>query len=121
MATEHLRPDALTLYRSLQRDVRAAIDRCADGLTEQRVPCPSSPDDPTTTLDAILRAALRGSDFAHLGRRLLMVLADAARQNDAVALFTVERLATFYAAQQCTAMHDANPFGLSMKADDDAD
>jgi hypothetical protein len=118
MSIDHLHPDALTLYRNLQREVRTAIDRAADGLGEQRVACPASPDDPTTTLDAVLRAAMRSVDHPQLARRLLMVLGEAARNQDAVALFTVERLATFYAAQQCTAMHDANPFGLGLDSGD---
>lgn len=114
MSTDHLQPDAQALYRSLQHDVRAAIYRAAEGLGEQMVACPATPDDPVTTLESILRSMIRQRDHAKLGQRLLMLLGDAARNGDAVALFVVERMATFYAAQQVTAMHDANPFGLGL-------
>lgn len=107
MRPETLQPDAQALYRTLQSDVRRAIDRCADSLDTQRLACPADPADDTTTLDSVLRSMLRGQDYAGIGRRLLMLLAEAARGNDAVALFTVERIATHYAAQQVTAMMDA--------------
>jgi hypothetical protein len=98
-------PDPLPLYRQLQREVRAAIDRCADGLGQQIVTCPSTPDDPETTLENILRAMLR-TDPGGLIQRLLMVLGESARSGDAVAMFLADRMATFYAAQQLTAMYD---------------
>lgn len=106
MSTETLPPDAQAVYRTLQHAVRAAIDRCANGLTPQFVPCPSTPDDPQTSLVNVLRSMLRGEDFPQIGQRLLMVLADAGRQGDAVALFTIERIATHYATQQLVALAD---------------
>lgn len=103
-------PDPLPLYRQLQREVLAAIDRCADGLGQQVVTCPSTPDDPETTLENILRSMLR-TDPGGLVQRLLMVLAESARDGDAVARFVAERMATFYAAQQLTAMYDMGLVG----------
>lgn len=98
-------PDPLPVYRMLQREVRDAVYRCADGLGQQLVPCPSTPDDPETTLENILRAMLR-TDPGGLIQRLLMVLGESARQGDAVAVFLIDRMGTFYGAQQLTAMHD---------------
>lgn len=106
MSPDTLTPEALAQYHELQHAVRAAIDRCADDLSPQVVPCPSTPDDPTTPLVFVLRAMLRGHDYPQIGQRLLMVLAEAGRHGDAVALFAIERMATFYAAQQMVALAD---------------
>lgn len=98
-------PDPLPLYRSLQREVREAIDRCADGLGQKVVTCPSTPDDPETTLENVVRAALR-ADPGGLLQRLLMVLAESARNGDAVAQFVIERIAVGYAAHELQTMYD---------------
>lgn len=111
MSPETLPADALAQYRTLQHAVRAAVDRCANGLGQQVVPCPSTPDDPETTLVHVLRTMLRGGDYPAIAQRMLMVLAEAGRQGDAVALFTIERMATFYATQQVVAMIEAGQLG----------
>lgn len=99
--------DAKLVYRVLQREVREAIDRCADGLNAVMVSTPSNPDEPEVPLDVVLRRMLAGADSARIASRLLLVLADAARQQDAVALFLVERIATHHAAHEAQAMIDA--------------
>lgn len=114
MESSTLQPQAQAIYRSLQRETRAAIDRCADGLTPQFLHAPATPDEPTTTLDMVVRSMLTGADYPQLVRRLLMILAEAARQQDAVALFTVERIATHYAAREVAAMFDAGLFGMGV-------
>lgn len=108
---ETLHPDAMSAYRTLQREVVAAIDRCADTLSIQVVPTPSTPDSPTAGLDGVLRGMLRGADHARIASRLLMLLAEAARRQDAVALFLVERIATTHAAHEAQAMVDAGLIG----------
>lgn len=100
-------PDARLVYSILQREVRAAIDRCADGLGAVMVPTPSNPDEPEVALDEVLRSMLRGADHARIASRLLMLLAEAARQQDAVALFLAERIATHHAAHEAQAMVEA--------------
>lgn len=112
MEPSPLQPEAQALYRSLQSEARAAIDRCADGLNDQYLHAPATPEAPTTTLAIVLRGMLTASDFPRIANRLLMLLAEAARNNDAVALFTVERIATHYAAREVSAMFDAGFFGL---------
>lgn len=107
-------PDAKLVYGVLQREVRDAIDRCADTLGAVMVSTPSNPDEPEVALDVVLRRMLAGADQARLASRLLMLLADAARQQDAVALFLVERIATHHAAHEAQAMLDA---GLIAEAD----
>jgi hypothetical protein len=102
--------DTQALYRTLQADVRRAIDRCANGLGSQLVACPSDPNDPTTTLENVLRSLIR-TDAGSMLQRVLMVIAQSARDGDAVACFVVERMATAYAAQQVTAMFDAGLIG----------
>lgn len=114
MEPSTLQPQAQALYRSLQREVRAAVDRCADSLRPQYLHAPATPENPQCTLDEVLRGMLRGSDHSGVANRLLMILAEAARQNDAVALFTVERIATHYAAREVAAMFDAGLFGLGV-------
>lgn len=100
-------PDARLVYSALQREVRAAIDRCADGLGAVMVPTPSNVDEPEVALDVVLRRMMTGADNARIASRLLMLLAEAARQQDAVALFLVERIATTHAAHEAQAMIDA--------------
>lgn len=112
MSPDALPPDALAQYRTLQHAVRAAIDRCAGGLGQQVVPCPAQPDDPEITLTEILRSLLRGADYPQIAQRLLMVLAEAGRAGDAVALFTIERIATFYATQQVVDMIEQAETGV---------
>ncbi len=108
--------EVLTAYRTLQREVRDAIDRCADGLGAVMVPTPSNPDEPEVALDEVLRAMLRGADQARIASRLLMLLADSARQQDAVALFLVERISTHHAAREAQAMIDAGLIGEASDA-----
>jgi len=109
--TNQLPDDAMGAYRALQREVRAAIDRCADGLGAVMVPTPSNPDEPEIALDVVLRRMVAGADNARMASRLLMLLAEAARQQDAVALFLVERIATSHAAHEAQAMVDAGLIG----------
>lgn len=99
-------PDAKLVYGVLQREAREAIDSCADSLAPVMVSTPSNPDEPQVPLDTLLRRMLMASD-ARLSSRVLMVIAEAARQQDAVALFIVERLATHYAAHEAQRMIDA--------------
>lgn len=117
MEPSTLEPKAHALYLSLQRETRAAIDRCADGLNEQYLHAPATPEAPTTTLAVVLRGMLAGPDYARVANRMLMLVAEAARQQDAVALFLVERIATHYAAREVSAMFDA---GLLLGASDAA-
>lgn len=114
MEPSTLHPEAQAIYRSLQSETRAAIDRCADGLGPQFLDAPATPDAPTTTLDIVIRSLLTGADYPQLVRRMLMLLAQAARENDAVALFTVERMATHYAAREVGAMFDAGLLGTGV-------
>lgn len=114
MESNSLQPQAQAFYRSLQSETRAAIDRCADGLSPQFLSAPATPDEPTTTLDIVVRALLTGPDYPQLVRRMLMLLAQAARDNDAVALFTAERIATSYATREVGAMFDAGLFGMGV-------
>lgn len=107
--------DTQALYCTLQADVRRAIDRCANGLGSQLVACPATPDDPTTTLENVLRSLLR-TDGGTLLQRVLMVIAQSARDGDAVALVLVERMATAYAAHQVTSMFDAGMIGAGNAA-----
>jgi hypothetical protein len=114
MDTTRDQPQAQALYRSLQCEVRAAIDRCADGLDEQYLHAPATPEAPMVALSAVLRGMLIGSDFPRISNRLLLLLAESARNQDAVALFTIERIATHYAMREVESMFDAGLFGLGV-------
>lgn len=103
--------EAQALYRDLQRELAAAVDRCADGLGSQALRSPSTPEGEALTLESLLRSMLRGEDYPRLGQRLLMLLGEAARRGDAVALFTIERMAVHYAAHEVEALIDAGHFG----------
>lgn len=111
MSEAGLPPGSLVLYRQLQREARTAIDRCADALADQSLYSPMAGPDGRTTLGDVVVSILRGPDHGRIGARLLMLLADAARKGDAVALFTVERIATHHAMEQCVAVLDAEIAG----------
>lgn len=104
-------PDANALYRSLQRDVRAAVDRCADGLTRQYVPSPATPDEPHLSLESLLRELVAGRDGDQSAQRVLMVIGDSARRGDAVGLFLVERMAARHAVLQLDDLMMHGSFG----------
>lgn len=109
-------PDAGALYRSLQRDVRAAVDRCADGLETQYVPAPASATEPEAPLENLLRDLVSERDGNQAARRVLMVIADSARRGDAVALFLIERMAARHAVLQLDELMMGGSFGAPFLA-----
>lgn len=96
---EPTRDDLKTIYRNLQREVREAVDRCADSLAPQVVPTVDAAE-PEVALEALLLDTLRLRDGSDDARRVLMVVAESARRGDAVALFLVERMAARHALSQ---------------------
>jgi hypothetical protein len=100
------------LYRSLQREVREAVDRCADTLQPQFVPAPADDEGAgEIPVGAILRDVLSERDGQLGACRALMVIGEAARKGDAVALFLVERMAARHAVLQMDALMMRGHFG----------
>lgn len=108
--------DAGALYRRLQRDVREAVDRCADGLTDQTVMSPATPGEPDVSLESLLRELVAERDGNKSAQRVLMVIADSARRGDAVALFLIERMAARHAVLQLDELMAAGAFGAASLA-----
>lgn len=114
MDTSGLQPQADAIYRSLQRETLAAIERSASSLQPHYLHAPATPDNPQCTLAEVVRGMLRGEDHLGLMPRLLMMLAEGVKRGDAVALFTAERIATHYAAREVGAMFDAGLLGMGV-------